>query len=59
MLAGSLLTTSVEMVVWHEPGVAAPCDVHAIIASNLNGSDFRSLLTSVRIEPGTARPQTQ
>lgn len=59
VLAGSLLTTSVELVVWHEPGVVAPCDVHAIIASNMKGSDFRSLLASVRIELSTARAQTQ
>jgi hypothetical protein len=57
VLAGSLLTTSVLLAVWHEPGVAAPCDVHAVIASNMSDSDFNSLLASVRIEPRTAPPQ--
>jgi hypothetical protein len=59
VLAGSLLSTSVELVVWREQGVAAPCDVHAVVASNMGSSDFRSLLTPVRVERSTAPLQTR
>ena len=44
LLAGSLLTSTVNLVIWREPGVAPPCDVHAVLATNLSKHQFKAVV---------------
>jgi hypothetical protein len=48
LLAGSLLNSTVMLVIWREPGVAPPCDVHAVLATNLSEQQFKAVVKSVR-----------
>jgi hypothetical protein len=50
LLAGSLLTSTVTVVIWRQPGIAPPCDVHAILATNLSKRQFMAVLRSVRVD---------
>jgi hypothetical protein len=50
LLAGSLLTSTVKVVIWRQPGVAPPCDVHAVLATNLSKRQFMAVLRSVRVD---------
>jgi hypothetical protein len=50
LLAGSLLTSTVKVVIWRQPGVAPPCDVHAVLATNLSNEQFMAAVKSVRVE---------
>lgn len=52
LLAGSLLTSTVKLVIWREPGVAPPCDVHAVLATNLSKQQFKAVVKSVRVDHG-------
>jgi hypothetical protein len=57
LLAGSLLTSTVGVVIWRQPGVAPPCDVHAVLAMNLSKQQFKAVVKSVRVDhsPASAR----
>jgi hypothetical protein len=54
LLAGSLLTSTVKLVIWRQPGVAPPCDVHAILATNLSKEQFKAVVQSVRVDHALA-----
>jgi hypothetical protein len=54
LLTGSFLTSTVKVAIWRQPGVAPPCDVHAVLATNLSKQQFEAVLTSVRIDHGLA-----
>ena len=54
LLSGSLLTSGVKLVIWREPGVAPPCDVHAILATNVSKQQFKAVVKSVRVDHGQA-----
>jgi hypothetical protein len=59
LLAGSFLTSTVKVAIWRQPGVAPPCDVHAVLATNLSKQQFKAILTSVRMDhslASTSRP---
>jgi len=59
LLAGSLLTSTVNVAIWRQPAVVPPCDVHAVLATNLSKQQFEAVLKSVRIDHGlasTSRP---
>ena len=57
LLAGGLLTATVKLVIWRQPGVAPPCDVHAVLAMNLSKEQFKAVVKSVRVDhsPASAR----
>ena len=50
LLAGSLLNTTVKLVIWRQPEVAPPCDVHAVLATNLSMQQFKVVVESVRVD---------
>jgi hypothetical protein len=50
LLAGSLLNSTVNVVIWRQPGVAPPCDVHAVLATNLSTQQFKAVVESVRVD---------
>jgi hypothetical protein len=59
LLAGSLLSSTVNVVIWRQPGVAPPCDVHAVLATNLSKQQFKAVVKSVRVDrslASTSRP---
>jgi hypothetical protein len=58
LLAGSLLTSTVKLVIWREPGVAPPCDVHAVLATNLSKQQFKAVVKSVRVDHGLASTES-
>jgi hypothetical protein len=37
-------------VIWRQPGVVPPCDVHAVLATNLSKQQFKAVVESVRID---------
>lgn len=51
VLQGSLLATTARLVVWRRPGTAAPCDVHAVVATDLSDADFTAAVDSVAVAP--------
>lgn len=53
-LAGSLLSSTVNVVIWRQPGVAPPCDVHAVLATNLSKQQFKAVVKSVRVDRSLA-----
>lgn len=54
LLAGSLLSSTVKVVIWRQPGVVPPCDVHAVLATNLSKQQFNAVVESVRIDHNLA-----
>jgi hypothetical protein len=50
LLAGSLLSSTVNVVIWRQPGVAPPCDVHAVLATNLSKQQFKAVAESVQVD---------
>jgi hypothetical protein len=54
LLAGSLLTSTVKLVIWREPGVAPPCDVHAVLATNVSMQQFKAVAKSVQLKDSLA-----
>jgi hypothetical protein len=50
LLAGSLLNSTVKLVIWRQPEVAPPCDVHAVFATNLSMQQFKAVVESVRVD---------
>jgi len=54
LLAGSLLRSTVNVVIWRQPGVVPPCDVHAVLATNLSNQQFKAVVESVRIDHNLA-----
>jgi hypothetical protein len=54
LLAGSLLSSTVNVVIWRQPGVAPPCDVHAVLATNLSKQQFKAVVKSVRVDRSLA-----
>jgi hypothetical protein len=54
LLAGSLLSSTVNVVIWRQPGVVPPCDVHAVLATNLSKHQFKAVVESVRIDHNLA-----
>jgi hypothetical protein len=50
LLAGSLLNSTVNVVIWRQPGVTPPCDVHAVLATNLSMQQFKAVVESVRVD---------
>ena len=54
LLAGSLLNSTVKLVIWREPEVAPPCDVHAVLATNLSMQQFKGVVKSVRVKHSPA-----
>ena len=50
LLAGSLLNSTVNVVIWRQAGVAPPCDVHAVLATNLSKQQFKAVVESVRVD---------
>jgi hypothetical protein len=54
LLAGSLLSSTVNVVIWRQPGVVPPCDVHAVLATNLSKQQFKAAVESVRIDHNLA-----
>ena len=58
LLAGSLLTSTVKLVIWREPGIAPPCDVHAVLATNLSKQQFKAVVKSVRVDHGLASTES-
>jgi hypothetical protein len=54
LLAGSLLSSTVNVVIWRQPGVAPPCDVHALLATNLSKQQFKTVVKSVRVDRSLA-----
>lgn len=54
LLAGSLLNSTVNVVIWRQPGVAPPCDVHAVLATNMSKQQFKAVVQSVRVDDGLA-----
>ena len=53
-LAGSLLSSTVNVVIWRQPGVAPPCDVHAVLATNLSKQQYKAVVKSVRVDRSLA-----
>jgi hypothetical protein len=60
LLAGSFLSSTVNVVIWRQPGVAPPCDVHAVLATNLPKQQFKAVVKSVQVDrvASTSRPDT-
>lgn len=58
LLAGSLLTSTAKLVIWREPGLGPPCDVHAVLATNLSKHQFNSVVKSVRVDHGLASTES-
>lgn len=60
LLAGSFLSSTVNVVIWRQRGVAPPCDVHAVLATNLSKQQFKAVVKSVRVDrvASTSRPGT-
>jgi hypothetical protein len=59
LLASRFLTSTVKVAIWRQPGVAPPCDVHAVLATNLSRQQFKAVVESVRMDDGlasTSRP---
>ena len=59
LLAGSLLSSTVNLIIWRQPGLAPPCDVHAVLATNLSKQQFKAVVKSVRVDrsvASTSRP---
>lgn len=54
LLAGSLLSSTVKLVIWRQPEVAPPCDVHAVLATNLSKQQFKAVVESVRVDQNLA-----
>jgi hypothetical protein len=54
LLAGSLLNSTVKLIIWREPEVAPPCDVHAVLATNLSMQQFKGVVKSVRVKHSPA-----
>jgi hypothetical protein len=54
LLAGSLLNSTVQLVIWRQPGVAPPCDVHAVLTTNLSKQRFKEVVESVRVDHNLA-----
>jgi hypothetical protein len=54
LLAGSLLTSTAGVVIWRQPGIAPPCDVHAVLAMNLSKQQFRAVVKRVRVDHSPA-----
>jgi hypothetical protein len=50
LLAGSLLHSTVQIVIWRQPGVVPPCDVHAVLATNLSRQQFKAVAESVQVD---------
>ena len=57
LLAGSLLNSTVKLVIWREPEVTPPCDVHAVLATNLSMQQFKGVVKSVRVKHSPALDQ--
>ncbi|MEO7378376.1 MAG: hypothetical protein ABI074_17095 [Nakamurella sp.] len=49
VLTGSLLTDRVRLVFWKMSGLAAPCDNHVIIATNVPEEVFNSVVGSIAV----------
>jgi hypothetical protein len=54
LLAGSLLSATVKVVIWRQPRVAPPCDVHAVLATNLSKQQFKAVVASIRVDHNLA-----
>lgn len=54
LLAGSLLSSTVNVVIWRQLGVAPPCDVHAVLATNLSKQQFKAVVKSVQVDRSVA-----
>jgi hypothetical protein len=54
LLTGSLLSATVKVVIWRQPGVAPPCDVHAVLATNLSNQQFKAVVASIRFDHNLA-----
>ena len=59
VMAGRFLRSRVKVAVWREDGVSAPCDVHAVVGTDISAKDFDSVLASVHIKQPLPRPSTQ
>jgi hypothetical protein len=49
ILVGTLLSVTVRVVLWQSPNTAEPCDLHALLASDLPRDQFDDVLTGVTI----------
>jgi hypothetical protein len=58
-MTGEFLRNLVKVAVWREDGVTAPCDVHAVVGTNILAKDFDAVLASVRIKQPSRRPTPQ
>ena len=54
LLAGSLLSSTVHVAIWRQPGIAPPCDVHAVLATNLSKQQFKAVVKSVHVDRSLA-----
>jgi hypothetical protein len=59
LMTGKLLRNFVKFAVWQEDGAATPCDVHAVVGTNIPTKDFDAVLASVRIKQPSSRSTTQ
>jgi hypothetical protein len=49
VMIGSVLDTPVRVVIWRLDGTESPCDVQAIVATNLSETEFDLVLDGVRL----------
>jgi hypothetical protein len=47
VLAGPYQGTTVHIALWREPGVAVPCDAHAIVATGVTEEQFFGMITTL------------
>jgi hypothetical protein len=59
VMTGKFLRNSVKVAVWREDGATTPCDVHALVGTNIPAKVFDAVLASVRIKQPSSPPTTQ
>jgi hypothetical protein len=47
VLAGPYQNNIVRVALWREPGLAVPCDAHAVVASGVSEAQFNALLAEL------------
>jgi hypothetical protein len=55
VMTGRFLRNLVKVAVWREDQATTPCDVHAVVGTNIPAKNFDAVLASVRVKQPSSR----